>query len=221
VSPTTRVLVVEDNEVIRGVIRLACEQAPGLEVVAEVEDGTAALEAVRRDRPDVVVLDLVLPGDVQGLDVARRIRADRLPTRILIVTGRTDDRAIFESIRAGADGFLEKTIGVRFIADALERVARGERVFTAGQEHAAVSQLGRMARRTRDRAEAKARLTERELEILEYLALGLTVKQVATRLAVSPRTIDSHTGRVYRKLGVRNRVQAISRAAALDLIELG
>jgi DNA-binding NarL/FixJ family response regulator len=221
VSATARVLVVEDNEVIRGVIRLACEHAPGLRVVAEVGDGAAALDAVRRETPDVVVLDLALPGDVQGLEVARTIRADRLSTRILVVTARTDDRAIFESIRAGADGFLDKTMGVRFIADAITRVARGERVFTPGQERAAVSELGRMARRTRDRADAKDRLTDRELEILEFLALGLTVKQVATRLGVSPRTIDSHIARLYRKLGARNRVHAISRAASLDLIELG
>jgi two-component system nitrate/nitrite response regulator NarL len=192
-----------------------------LRVVTEVEDGTAALEAVRCERPDVVVLDLALPGEVQGLQVARTIRAEGLPTRILVVTARTDDRAIFESIRAGADGFLEKTMGVRFIADAIARVARGERVFTPGQERAAVSELGRMARRTRDRAHAKGRLTDRELEILEYVALGLTVKQVATRLEVSPRTIESHIARLYRKLGVRNRVQAISRAASLRLIRLG
>jgi DNA-binding NarL/FixJ family response regulator len=215
-----RVLVVEDNEVIRGVIRLACEQAPGVEVVAEVSDGGSAIEASRRERPDVVVLDLALPGEVQGLDVARTIRADVLPTRILVLTGRTDDRAIFDSIRAGVDGFLEKTEGVRLIADALERVARGERVFTPGQERAAVAELGRLARRKRELAQARATITERELEILEYLSLGLTVKQVAKRLGVSPRTIDSHVARLYRKLGVRNRVQAISRAAALELIDL-
>ena len=215
-----RVLVVEDNEVIRGVIRLACEQAPGVEVVAEVSDGESAIEASRRERPDVLVLDLALPGEVQGLDVARTIRGDGLPTRILVMTGRTDDRAVFDSIRAGADGFLEKTEGVRLIADALERVARGERVFTPGQERAAVAELGRLARRKRDLAQVRAQVTERELEILEYLSLGLTVKQVAKRLGVSPRTIDSHVSRLYRKLGVRNRVQAVSRAAALGLIEL-
>jgi DNA-binding NarL/FixJ family response regulator len=138
-----------------------------------------------------------------------------------VLTARTDDRAVFESVRAGADGFLEKTAGVRFIAEALERVARGERVFTPAQDRAARAELGRMARRTRDRAQARERITERELEILEYLALGLTVKQVATRLELSPRTIDSHLARLYRKLGARNRVEAISRAATLELIRVG
>jgi len=215
-----RVLIIERNEVIRGVIRLACEQASGLEVVAEVDDGASALELVRRERPDVVVLDLSLDAGPPGAEVASAIRAARREIRILGLTSRTDDRVVLESVRAGADGLLEKPSGVRFIAEALERVARGERVYTPAQERAARTELLRLARRTRARAEADARLTDRELEILEYLALGLTVKQVATRLGVSPRTIDSHVERLYRKLGARNRVEVIARAASLRLVSL-
>jgi two-component system nitrate/nitrite response regulator NarL len=219
-GPTrARVLVVEDHEVIRGVIRLACEHAPRLELVAETADGRTALEICRRERPDVVLLDLGLPGEVQGVDVARTLRREGLPIRILVLSARSDDAAVFEIVRAGADGFLDKSEGVRGIADALERVARGEAVFSRAQERAAVSELGRLARRSRQVAGARATLTERELEILEYLAVGLTVKQVATRLALSPRTIDTHTSKAYRKLGVRNRVQAISRATSLGLID--
>jgi DNA-binding NarL/FixJ family response regulator len=197
-----RVVVVEDNAVIRGVIRLACEDDPGLEVVAEVEDGSAALDACRRERADVVVLDLVLPGPLQGLDVARTIHAQRLPTRILILTALSDDHAVFESVRAGVDGFLNKTEGVRLVGDALRRVATGETVFTAAQERAALVELGRLARRARDVSQARQRLTDREIEILQYLALGLTVKQVATRLGLSPRTIDAPASKIYRKLQV-------------------
>lgn len=211
----------EDNAVIRGVIRLACEHSPRLEVVAEVADGASALEACRRDPPDVLVLDLVLPGSVQGLDVARAIRREELPIRVLVLTALADDRALFECVRAGVDGFLNKSEGVRTIGDALERLAGGETVFMPAQERTAVAELGRLARRTRQVADARERLTDRELEILEQLALGITVKQVATRLALSPRTIDTHVQKIYRKLGVRNRVQAISRAASLQLIELG
>jgi DNA-binding NarL/FixJ family response regulator len=216
----SRVLVVEDHEVIRGVIRLACEHAPGLEVVAEVETGEAALERYRTDRPDVIVLDLALPGDVQGLEVARRLRAEGSDVRILVLTASGDDQTVFEAVRAGVDGYMEKTAGVRFIADALERVARGERVFTPGHESIALSELGRLARRTREASGARASMTARELEILEYIGLGLTVKQVATRLRVSPRTVETHLGKLYRKLGVRNRVQALSRAASLGLLEI-
>lgn len=214
------VLVVEDHAVIRGVIRLACEHAAGLEVVGEVESGEAALEHCLADPPDVLVLDLSLPGELQGLDVARRIRERGLPVRILVLTGRTDEQTVFEAVRAGVDGYMEKTAGVRFIAEALRRIMRGERVFTPAQEAGAVAQLGRLARRTRASSGARASVTERELEILEYVGVGLSVKQVATRLRLSPRTVESHLQRLYRKLGVRNRVQAIARATSLGLIDV-
>jgi DNA-binding NarL/FixJ family response regulator len=216
-----RVLIVEDHPVLRGVIRLACEHSRDLAIVGEVEDGEQALEMARELSPDVIVLDLSLPGELQGLDVARRLRAEGSTAKILILTGRTDDRSVFDSIRAGADGFLEKTAGVRFIADALTRVAAGERVFSPDQERSALQELGRMARRARASSGAQAIVTPRELEILEFVSLGLTVKQVATRLGLSPRTVEAHIAKLYRKLGVRNRVQAISRAVSLGLIRMG
>jgi DNA-binding NarL/FixJ family response regulator len=216
-----RVLVVEDHEVIRGVIKLACEHAFGLQVVGEVGTGEEALERCHADHPDVIVLDLALPGKVQGLDVARQLRAEGSAVRILVLTGLTDERVLFESIRAGVDGYLEKTAGVRFVAEALFRVARGERVFSRDQERAVVAQLGRLARRTREASGAQATLTEREIEILGLVAIGLTVKQVGTRLELSSRTVETHLSKLYRKLGARNRVQALSRAVALRLIELG
>lgn len=216
-----RVLLVEDHPVLRGVIRLACEHSQDLAIVGEVDDGEQALEVAREVSPDVIVLDLTLPGVLQGLDVARRLRADGSTAKILVLTGRNDDRSVFDSIRAGADGFLEKTAGVRFIADALSRVAAGERVFTPDQERSAVQELGRMARQARASSGAQASITPRELEILEFVSLGLTVKQVATRLGLSPRTVEAHIAKIYRKLGVRNRVQALSRAASLGLIRIG
>jgi DNA-binding NarL/FixJ family response regulator len=216
----TRVLVVEDHAVIRGVVRLACEHSEGLEVVGEAVDGESALEACRDLRPDVVVLDLWLPGDVQGFDVARHIRAEGLPIRILVLTGRGDDQAVFDSIRAGADGFLEKTEGIRYVADALRRVARGDRVFTPEHERVALAALGRLARKARQSSDALDDLTPRELEVLRHLGAGLSVKQVASRLHVSPRTVETHLSRLYRKLGAQNRVQALSRAASLGLIDV-
>ena len=126
-------LVVEDHPLLRTVIKVACEQAASLEVVADMEDAESALEACRQVAPDVIVLDLSLAGQMQGLELARAIRAEGLPIRILVLTARTDDEAVFESATIGVDGYLEKTAGVRMIAEALERVARGERVFTSAQ----------------------------------------------------------------------------------------
>jgi DNA-binding NarL/FixJ family response regulator len=215
-----RILIVEDHPVLRGVVRLACEHTPGLALAGEVGTGEEAVEACRSVMPDVVVLDLSLPGRLQGLDVARTIRAEGTAGRILVLTGRTDEQALFDAIRAGADGYLEKTAGVRFIADALHRVGRGERVFTPEQERIAVAELGRMARQARQSSDVRAVLTDRELQILELVSQGLTVKQVASRIGLSPRTVETHIAKLYRKLGVRNRVQAVSKAAALGLVEL-
>lgn len=216
-----RVLLVEDHPVLRGVIRLACEHSQDLAIVGEVEDGEQALKVSREVWPDVIVLDLSLPGTLQGLDVARKLRAEGSTAKILVLTGHTDDQSVFDSIRAGADGFLEKSAGVRFIADSLSRVAAGERVFTPAQERVAVQELGRMARKARASSGAQASITPRELEILEFVSVGLTVKQVATRLGLSPRTVEAHIAKLYRKLGVRNRVQAISRGVSLGLIRIG
>ncbi len=216
----TRVLVVEDHPLLRSVIKVACEQASSLEVIGDMEDAESALEVCRRDPPDVIVLDLALAGELQGLDLARRIRAEGLPIRILVLTARTDDEAVFESVTIGVDGYLEKTAGVRVIAEALERVARGERVFTSSQMRGAIAELGKRARFAREASGARASLSVRELEVLQRAALGLTVGQVARRLGISPRTVETHLTNAYRKLGARNRVQAVARASELGLVEI-
>jgi DNA-binding NarL/FixJ family response regulator len=215
-----RVLIVDDHPILRNVVRMACEASSLLEVVGEAADGERALRAHAELLPDVVVLDLILPG-VDGIEVARRIKAERPETRVLVLTGRTDGEAVLASMRAGADGFLVKTSGVRDIASAIERVARGERVFAPEQERRAIQELGRLVREARRRNEAASLVTPREREVLQLLARGLTMQQAARRLGISPRTVESHVSKIYRKLGAESRVQAISKAAGLGLIDLG
>lgn len=216
-----RVLVVEDHPLLRSIIRLACEQTPGLEMVGEVEEGSSALEACRELAPDIVLLDLSLPGELQGLDLARAIRGEGLPVRILVLTARTDQEALFESVILGVEGYLEKTSGVRMIADALGRIARGERIFTQAQMRGAVAELSRRAGEAREEIVAEPNLSAREVEVLGHAARGFTVGQIARRLVLSPRTVETHLGSAYRKLGVSNRVQAVARASGLGLIRIG
>jgi DNA-binding NarL/FixJ family response regulator len=153
--------------------------------------------------------------------VVRRLRAAGEELKILVLAGKSDERVVFECVRAGVDGYLEKTSGVKSIGEALDRVLTGERAFTGEHERAAVEELGRLARQAREASDLRASITPRELEILEYASYGLTTKQIANRLGLSSRTVETHVAKVYKKLGVRNRVQAISRASALGLIELG
>ncbi|HJU57550.1 MAG TPA: response regulator transcription factor [Actinomycetota bacterium] len=216
-----RVLVVVNHALLRNVIRMACEQTPGLEVIGELDDGSSALEACEELAPDVVLLDLSFPGEPRGVDLVRAIRGEGLPVRILVVAARTDEDALLESIIAGADGYLEQGFGVRVIADTLSRVAGGERTFTQAQMRGAVAEFGRRATRAREEASEQPSLSAREIEVLEHAARGFTVGQIARRLVLSPRTVETHLGNAYRKLGVRNRVQALARASGLGLIRIG
>jgi DNA-binding NarL/FixJ family response regulator len=217
----TRVLIVEDHPILRGVVRLACEHSEDLLVDGEAADGASALEACRQLDPDVMVLDPALPGEPSALELVRTLHEEGSRTRVLVLTGRSDDGSVFASVRAGVDGYLDRSAGSGAIASAISRVAAGERVFSPEHERVAVRELGRLAKRVREVTGVRAAITDRELEILEYLSVGLTVKQVAGRLGLSPRTVETHIAKLYRKLGVRNRVQAISRAASLGLIRIG
>jgi DNA-binding NarL/FixJ family response regulator len=218
-APPARVVLVDDNTILRRVVAIACDVTPGLELVAEIDNGEEGVALCERLEPDLVVLDVALPG-IDGLEVARRIRALRAAPRILILTGRNDGPTVLGAMRAGAHGYLLKTTGMDQVASAMLRVARGERVFSPELERLAVAELGRLARSARTPPPDVAGLTPRELTILQLLAGGLTLRQTGSRLGISPRTVESHVAKVYRKLDVTTRVQAMAKAAALGLIEI-
>lgn len=214
-----RVLVVDDHPIVRTMVRMACDERDGLTVVGEAGDGNEAIELAASLRPDVIVLDLILPG-MSGLEVAGRLAVDDSFARILIVTASDDKSAVFEALRLGVSGYVEKTASVDEIADAIQSVARGELVFSKELERRAQVQLGEFARKARETARALARLTPREREVLALLAEGLSTRQIANRLGLSARTVESHIGNIYQKLDVRTRVQALYRAAGLGLVNL-
>ena len=214
-----RVLVVDPHPVLRGVIRMACASTADLEVVAEAGDVREALEAATEHDPHVVVLDLDL-GDGDGIEVIRGLGSAGSSAAVLVLTDRTHGTAVLECLRLGVQGYVDKSTGIRTVGSAIRRVARGERVVDRELEQAAVMELGRFARQARERSEVASTLTRRELQILEMISGGLTMRQVATRLGISPRTVETHVAKLYRKLAVRSRVQAVAKAASLGLIDL-
>jgi RNA polymerase sigma factor (sigma-70 family) len=214
-----RVLVVDDHPIVRAMVRVACDDRDGLIVVGEAGDGPEALRLAADLQPDIIVLDLILPG-MQGLEVAQQLIAGESAARILVLTATDDKSAVFEALRLGVSGYVEKTASVEEIADAIEAVARGELVFSKELERRAQVQLGEFARKARETARALARLTPRERQVLALLAEGLSTRQIAKRLGLSDRTVESHIGNVYQKLDVRTRVQALYRAAGLGLVDL-
>jgi DNA-binding NarL/FixJ family response regulator len=216
---TARVLIVEGHPVLRGAIRIACQESSALEVVGEVAEGQDALIASAEVDPDVIVIDAELQ-DMDWFEVVRELRTRRPASRFLALTRAADDRTLFAAFSAAADGVVEKGAGVASIVDAVERIAEGSRVFAPEHEGRAMRELGRIVRTARESTQVATLLTAREVEVLQLLAEGMTHQVVARRLRISPRTVETHVRKTYRKLGVHNRVQAIREAASLGVVTI-
>jgi len=215
-----RVVIADEHPVVLGVLRLACESALSLEVVGEAADLEGLISACATANPQVVVMDLDM-SEAHGVQALRAVRDSGYKGAVLILTDRTGGPVILEALRLGTRGFLEKADGIRKVASAVRRIADGERLIDPRLEQAAVMELGRFARRAREGSEMASSLTPRERQILDHLSTGLTMRQMANRLGISSRTVETHVLKLYRKLGVRTRVQAVAKAVSLGLIDLG
>lgn len=213
------VVVVGGHPVIGGVVRLACQGSRDLELLAEIDRSDLAAEGVIGSGADVAIIDVDMP-DGDGLAILEALVERAFDGRILVLTDRSDGTTVLDVLRLGAHGCLTKATGLRSIAAAVRRVAAGERLVDPSLERVAVSELGRFVRRARESTEARGVLTAREREILDLLAHGHTMHQIGRRLGISPRTVETHLGNLYRKLDVRTRVQAVARAASSGLIDL-
>jgi DNA-binding NarL/FixJ family response regulator len=214
-----RVLIVDDHPLVRRAIRMSCDDRPNIEVVGEAGTGHQALEEARRLQPDLILLDLAMP-DLSGIEVVKQLRLEGSSADILILTGSDEGTASFDALRAGVQGYVQKGQPMAEVVSAIESMAAGKAAYSQESRHNAHEQLRLFARRSGNSAKATARFTPREKDVLVSLAEGLPTKQIARRLGVSRRTIETHISNVYDKLGVRGRVHALSRAAALGLINL-
>src|SRR5688572_10280380 len=205
-----RVLLVDDHALVRSAIRQAL-QAPDIEVVGEASSAEEALEMAPMLRPDLLLLDIDLPG-LSGIEAVREL-APRLPdTKIVMLTVSTDRRDLLSAVRHGAFGYLTKDLS----GDALLRAVRGIRQgdLPMSRAHAAtvVEHLSRGGRASADDGDDVGQLLSgRESEVLRLLAEGMTDREIAGALAISPRTVESHVSSVLRKLDVRNRAEAALR----------
>ena len=223
----TTVLLVDDQSLLRVGFRLVIESEPDLVVVGEAGDGQVAVDQVAALHPDVVVMDIRMPG-MDGIEATRRIVADHPASRVLVLTTFDVDDLAFEALRAGAAGFLLKSARPEELVDAIRTVADGTAVVAP-----------RVLRRMLDlfvphlpRSGAQApqdtgldprlgSLTPRELDVLRLVAAGLTNTEIAEELVVSATTVKTHVGSIFAKLGARDRVQAVIVAYECGLVERG
>jgi DNA-binding NarL/FixJ family response regulator len=215
---TVTVVLADDQALVRRGFRLILETEPGIQVVAEAEDGQQAIDAVRHHHPAVVLMDIQMPG-LDGLEATRRILGEAgNVTRVLILTTFERDDYVFEALQIGASGFLLKTAPPEDLITAIRVVAEGEALLSPSVTRRVIQEVTRRQRRV-PRSPDLDRLTQRELEVLHLVAEGLSNAEIATRLYLSEATIKTHTSNVLAKLGLRERVQAVVFAYKQGIIE--
>jgi two-component system nitrate/nitrite response regulator NarL len=217
-SPIGRIHLISAMPVIEGIVRAAATSVDGTAVITNDDIGDV-LTALEAEPTSIVVVDLDASFE-DGLEVLRIIRRDRTSARPIVLSSRAEAALILEVIRLGARAFVRAPDDLPDLPDVLSRVARGERSVPPGLEGSVALELGIYVRRSRDGAEVDQDITERQREILGLLADGFTISQIGRRLAISPRTVETHVANLYRKLSVRTRLQAIARAASLGMIDL-
>ncbi len=201
-----RVALVDDQALVRAGFRLILEAEDDIEVVAEAADGAAAIDAVIRHRPDVVLMDIQMPG-MDGLDATRRLVADG--TTVVVLTTFERDDYILEAVRAGASGFLVKNAPAEELVAAVRVVTSGEALLSPSVTRRVLARLAADNPVAGDVAGRLADLTEREVEVLDLVALGLSNAEIAQRLILGEATIKTHVSHLLAKLGLRDRVQAV------------
>jgi DNA-binding NarL/FixJ family response regulator len=217
---SARVLIADDQALVRAGFRKLLESAPGIEVVGEAEDGRQAVDQARRLLPSLVLMDIRMPR-LDGIEATRRLTADGDRVRVLILTTFGLDEYVYEALRAGASDFMLKDAPPEELLAAIEIVDRGDGLIAPAVTRAVIEEFVRRAPPPPAPASQLADLTAREHEVLMLLARGLSNAEIATRLVVGEGTVKTHVAHVLAKLGVRDRVQAVIAAYETGLVTPG
>ena len=216
---SVRVLIADDQELVRTGFRMILKAEPDIDVVGEAADGAEAVELARRLRADVVLMDIRMPV-VDGLEATRRLVAASGDTRVLILTTFDLNEYVYEALRAGASGFLLKDAPAAQLVTAVRVVASGEALLAPSITRRLIAEFARRPP-LNDKPERMHELTARELEVLRLVARGLSNAEIANELFVSDATVKTHVARILMKLDLRDRVQAVVAAYESGLVQPG
>ena len=213
---TVRVLIADDHPVVREGLRTILGFQEGIEVVGEASDGLEAVDLAQKLLPEVVLMDIRM-SKLNGVEATRRIKAHNPQIGVIVLTNYDDDRYVFEGVEAGASGYLLKDISSDELSEAIHRVARGESLMAPSVLRKVLDEF---AHRAEERELPHEGLTPRELEVLQALAQGLKNEEIAKELFITGKTVKSHLGSIFSKLGVNDRSQAILYAIKNKLVDI-
>ena len=214
------VVLADDQALVRGGFRMILEAQEDIEVVGEAQDGAEAVALVRELRPDIVLMDIRMPV-LDGIAASRRIVGEALPSRVLVLTTFDRDEIVYDAMKAGASGFLLKSAPPVKLVDAVRTVADGDALLAPSVTRRLVEAFVRRPPPGQAVPPELAELTGREREVLTLIARGLSNAEIAAELVVSGATVKTHVNRVFAKLGVRDRVQAVVLAYESGLVRPG
>lgn len=214
-----RVVLVDDQDMIRSGLRLLLETEPDIEVVGEASAGASALDEIRWRRPDVVLMDIQMPG-MDGLEATRRIVAGADPPRVCILTTFDLDAYVFEALRAGASGFLLKNAPASALIAGVRVLAAGDALLAPAVTRQVIAAFGRRRAPSETAGELR-RLSDREREVLLLVARGHSNAEIAATLVLGEATVKTHLSSLFAKLDLRDRIQAVIYAYESGLVEPG
>jgi len=215
-----RVLICDDQALVRAGFRAILGSRPEIEVVGEAENGAEAVALAERRRPDVILMDIRMPV-LDGVEATRRLVAEGSPARILVLTTFDLDEYVHAAIRAGASGFLLKDVTPAKLVEAIRIVAGGDALLAPSVTRRLLERFAAALPAGEQSSKVLGQLTPRETEVLRLLAAGLSNAEIASELVVSEATVKTHISSLLRKLGLRDRVQAVILAYETGLVGLG
>jgi DNA-binding NarL/FixJ family response regulator len=215
--PVTRIVVADDQQVVRDGFAALLDTQRDFAVVGTASDGTEAIRTCHEQHPDVVLMDIRMP-TTDGIEATRQLTARADTPRVLILTTFDLDEYVYDALRAGASGFLLKDIAAEQLFDAVRVIAAGDALLAPTITRRLISEFVQHNPRSGDESARLAELTPRETEVLQLLAEGLSNPEIAIRLVVTEETVKTHVSRILRKLGLRDRTQAVIAAYETGLV---